>query len=82
MTHESVWDRFKDTLGNFIDTGENLGMSQDHLSNIGFHVGNVLNANVDAHNREERVIKDLWDAGDDEDRKALSKMIVKMVEKR
>lgn len=31
-------------------------------------------------NREQRVLQELWKAGDDNDRKALSRMIVKMVQ--
>lgn len=78
---QNIWDRWKDNLNSLVQTGEKIGLSQNTVSDIGYHVGNLLSANKEPENREEKVLKDLWDAGDDDDRQALSKMIVKMVEK-
>lgn len=80
--YNDLWDRWKTNLSSIVQTGEKVGLSQHTIGDIGFHIGNLINANSEPDNREEQVLRDLWDAGDDDDRQALSKMIVKMVEKR
>lgn len=74
------WDKWKKTLGKAVDMGEAVGMSQETVEKIGFRIGNMLSAAVDPENREQRVLQELWRAGDDSDRMALSRMIVKMVQ--
>jgi len=74
------WDKWKDTLRKAVNLGESVGMSQNTIENIGVKVGDFLAARVDPENREQRLLQELWKVGDDDDRKALSRMIVKMVE--
>lgn len=74
------WDKWKETLANAVNLGQTMGMSQNTIDNVAFRVGNVLSSSVDPENREQRVLQELWKAGDDSDRKVLSKMIVKMVQ--
>lgn len=77
----SHWDKWKEALGKAVDIGEKMGMSENTIDNIGAKVGNFLAANVDPENREQRLLQELWKSGDDHDRKALSKMLVNMVQK-
>lgn len=74
------WSNWKKTLGKAVNFGETVGLSEDTMSKVALKVGNFLSTNVDPENREQRVIKELWDAGDEEDRKYLSKLMVKIVE--
>lgn len=74
------WDKWKKTLSTAVNLGEAVGMSEKTVEKIGFRIGNILSAAVDPENREQRVLQELWKSGDDADRKALSKMIVKMVQ--
>jgi hypothetical protein len=75
------WDKWKATIGTAVNIGEKLGMSENTIDNIGAKVGDLLNANVDPENREQRVLQELWRSGDDSDRKVLTKMLVNMVQK-
>lgn len=77
----SDWDKWKQTLGSAVNIGQKLGMSENTIDNIGTKVGDLLNANVDPENREQRVLQELWRSGDDHDRKTLTKMLVNMVQK-
>lgn len=77
----SDWDKWKQTLGSAVNIGQKLGMSENTIDNIGTKVGDLLNANVDPENREQRVLQELWRSGDDNDRKTLTKMLVNMVQK-
>jgi hypothetical protein len=74
------WGKWKSTLSKAVNLGQTVGLSEKTIDNIAYKVGNVLSASVDPENREQRVLQELWKVGDDNDRKTLSKMIVKMVE--
>lgn len=74
------WKKWKDTLSRAVNAGQMVGLSERSIDNIAYRVGNMLSASVDPENREQRVLRELWKAGDDDDRRTLSKMIVKMVQ--
>lgn len=74
------WDKWKKTLSKAVNLGEAMGFSEDTVEKIGFRIGNVLSATVDPENREHKLLQELWKSGDDSDRKALSRMIIKMVQ--
>jgi hypothetical protein len=77
----SNWDKWKETLGKAVNFGEKIGLSENTIDSIGTKVGDFLNANVDPENREQRLLQELWRSGDDYDRRALTKMLVNMVQK-
>ncbi len=74
------WDSWKSTLGKAVDLGELVGMSQESIEKVAVKIGSMLSVSVDPENREQRLLQELWKLGDDGDRKALAKMIVKMVQ--
>lgn len=76
----SHWDKWKNTLAKGVKLGETVGLSNNAIDEIAFRIGNVLSAAVDPENREERLLQELWKVGDDEDRRTLAKLIVKMLE--
>ncbi|MDF2592818.1 MAG: hypothetical protein K0S75_2284 [Clostridia bacterium] len=77
----SDWDKWKQTLGSAVNIGQKIGLSENTIDTIGTKVGDLLNANVDPENREQRVLQELWRSGNDDDRKTLTKMLVNMVQK-
>lgn len=74
------WDKWKETLSKAANLGETVGLSEDTVDGIAFRVGNALSSAVDPENREQRLLQQLWKAGDDEDRRVLAKLIVNMVQ--
>lgn len=74
------WDDWKKTLSKAVNIGEAIGMSEKTIDNIAYRIGNTLSSTVDPENREERVLQELWKVGDENDKKILAKLIVKMVE--
>lgn len=74
------WKKWKDSLAKAVNVGQAVGLSEKSIDNIAYRIGNVLTTSVDPENREQRLLQELWKAGDDSDRQALSKMIVKMVQ--
>jgi hypothetical protein len=75
------WHDWKKTLGKAVDLGEIVGMSEQTITNISEKVGTYLSNHVHPHNDEEKLLKEMWDAADEEDRKVLAKIIVKIVDK-
>jgi hypothetical protein len=75
------WNKWKETLGKAVDLGETVGMSDNTINNIAEKVGTFLSNNVDPHNNEERFLKELWDVADENDRKTLAKLVVRMTDK-
>ncbi|MDD7792895.1 DUF3243 domain-containing protein [Clostridium sp. 'White wine YQ'] len=75
------WDSWKATLGKAIDAGETVGLSDKTITGVAEKVGTFLSNNVDPRNHEERLLKELWDAADENDRNTLAKLVVKISDK-
>lgn len=75
------WDKWKEALGKAVDIGETVGMSNKTINNIAEKLGTFLSNNVNPHNDEERLLKELWDVAAEDDRKILAKLIVKITDK-
>jgi hypothetical protein len=75
------WHDWKKTLGKAVDLGETVGMSDKTITNLSEKVGTYLSNHVDPHNDEEKLLKEMWDTANEEDRKVLAKLVVKMVDK-
>lgn len=81
MSVISVFDKWKQFLGEKVTQGDRAGMSDEMINKVAFHIGDFLSNKVDPENNEERMLKDLWDAGNEEEQKTLARMMVKMVDK-
>lgn len=75
------WDQWKNALGNAVDLGETVGMSDKTITTVAEKVGTFLSNNVDPRNPEERLLKEMWDAADKNDRNVLAKLVVKIADK-
>jgi len=74
------FDKWKETLHKAIHISEKVGMKEETVVDIAKRVGDFLNNNVDPENRQQRLLKDLWETGSKEERHALAHMLVKMIE--
>lgn len=75
----SVFDKWKDFLKDRVTQAEQVGMSEEAISKLAFHIGEFLSDKIDPKNKEERVLKELWDAGDEKEQKVLASLMVKLV---
>lgn len=75
----SDWDDWKKTLGQAVELGNTVGMSDDTIVAVGSKIGDFLDSVIDPENREQRVIKELWDVATEEEQKALTSILIKMV---
>ncbi|MFD2371371.1 DUF3243 domain-containing protein [Brevibacillus sp. GCM10020057] len=79
----SVLDNFRDWkefLGERVEQAKQAGMESETLQNVAYQIGNYLAEQVDPKNDQERLLKQLWDAGDQQQQQALASLMVKLVQ--
>ena len=60
--------------------GETIGLSDNTIKNLGTKVGELLASNVDPENREQRLLKELFEAADKKEQETLTSVIIKMIQ--
>ena len=75
------FDKWKKTLYNAISMGETVGLSEDTITNLGTKIGEFLASNVDPENPQQRLLKELFEVSNKEEKETLTAVIIKMIEK-
>jgi hypothetical protein len=73
------FEEWKSFLSKQVNQAEKAGASEDSVINAATRIGGFLADKVDPKNREQRLLKELWDRGDQQERHSLAGMITKMV---
>ncbi len=81
MTVLENFDRWKEFLGENVDKAQSMGFSKEQITNVASRMGEFLSSKVDPKNEQERLLKQLWDAGDEGERHTLAGLMVKMTDK-
>lgn len=79
----SVLDNFeqwKDFLANRLDQGKHAGLEQQEISEIAYQIGDYLAEQVDPQNEQERLLKQLWECGSEEEQHVIANLMVKLVQ--
>ncbi|CAM4238309.1 MULTISPECIES: DUF3243 domain-containing protein [Paenibacillus] len=74
------FDHWKEFLGERVQAAKRIGLTEETITKLAFEIGQFLDEKVDPKNDEERVLKELWDVGDESDRKTIAKLMVKLSE--
>jgi len=74
------FDNWKKFLKARVEQGKNMGLTDETINNLAYEIGSFLDERVDPKNEEQRVLKELWDVGDDQDRHTIAKLMVKLTE--
>lgn len=80
MEIDTNWEQWKSYLGTAINAGEFIGLSRENLNKMAYQVGKFLANEVDPANREQRLLKELWDVGSAKERETLSYLVLKMID--
>ncbi len=75
----SQWKQF---LNERIDQAQAAGINDQTIQNIAYQIGDYLAKNVDPENNEERLLKELWDVGNENEQKMLAGLMVKLVDQK
>ena len=74
------FDTWKKFLGDRVSAAKKMGINEEAISKLAYEIGSFLDTKVDPKNDEERVLKELWDVGDESDRKTMAKLMVKLAD--
>jgi len=69
------WQQF---LGDRIKEAERVGMNDQTIVTLATEIGNYLSAKIDPENQEERLLKQMWEAADEQERKSIACVIFKL----
>ncbi|HEY0827137.1 MAG TPA: DUF3243 domain-containing protein [Bacilli bacterium] len=75
-----TFDKWKEFLAERVNQAQRAGMSDETITKLAFHIGEFLEEKVDPKNREERLLKELWDVGNEEEKKTMARLMFKLVE--
>lgn len=77
----SNFDGWKKFLGDRVAQAEKLGISEDVINKLAYEIGDFLDEKVDPANPSNRALKELWDVGDEDERRTIAKLMVKLAKK-
>ncbi|WP_149454417.1 DUF3243 domain-containing protein [Pasteuria penetrans] len=75
------FDEWKQFLKTRVEQARGLGMDDEDITSVASQIGEYLTTNVEPANIQERLLKEMWDAGDSSQREAMTQMIIHMVER-
>ncbi|GMA64817.1 DUF3243 domain-containing protein [Alicyclobacillus fastidiosus] len=75
------FDHWREFLGEHVDKAQNMGFSEEQITNVASKMGEFLSQKVDPKNDEQRLLKEMWDAGDEQERRTIAGLMVKMSDK-
>jgi hypothetical protein len=73
-----VFSKWKSFLGDRVEAAEKAGFSEESINQIAYQIGGFLADKIDPENKEERLLKELWDVADEQERKVMAKIMVKL----
>ncbi|WP_106498376.1 DUF3243 domain-containing protein [Lentibacillus sp. Marseille-P4043] len=73
------FDGWKEFLGSRLQDAQNKGMDGESMNSIATEVGDYLAANVDPKNDEQRLLSDLWNSADENQKQALASTMINLV---
>ncbi|RCX19180.1 uncharacterized protein DUF3243 [Fontibacillus phaseoli] len=74
------FDTFKKYLSERIELAQKIGLSEETMAQAAEKIGDYLTAKEEPRNREEKLLQELWRAGDQKHRHALAHMLVRLAQ--
>lgn len=81
METESSWHEWKRMLGKAVDAGQVVGMSEKTINDTAYRFGEFFANHFDPGNREQRLLKEIWEQGNEDEKRTLAGMLARMVDK-
>lgn len=75
------FDTWKKFLGDRVKHAEKAGMSDEAIANLAYEIGGFLDQKVDPKNDANRTLKEIWDVGNEEERRTIARLMVKLAKK-
>lgn len=78
METDIEWHDWKRIIGTALHAGRALGISEKNLEGLAYYVGGILADHFDPGNREQRLIKELWEQGDESEKRTLAALFARL----
>lgn len=78
METETTWHQWKNILRRAVNTGQAVGLSDNTINDVAYQVGDFVANHFDPANREQRLLKELWEQGNEEEKRSLAKLMARM----
>ncbi len=75
-----MFERWKQFLSERVTDAERSGMSDEMINKLAYQMGDFLAKNVGPENEQERILKQLWDVGNEAEQRTLARLMVKLVD--
>ncbi|ULG72719.1 DUF3243 domain-containing protein [Macrococcus brunensis] len=75
------FNQFTSYLGSKVEKAEKLGFSEETVAKAAEKVADHLAKNEEPKNREEKVLNELWNNAEGEEKSAIARALVRMVSK-
>ncbi|MEO3945033.1 DUF3243 domain-containing protein [Gorillibacterium sp. CAU 1737] len=72
------FEKWQTFLGNRISEAERLGVNDQTIIKLATEIGGYLSDKIDPENVEERLLKNMWDAADENERKSIASIMFKL----
>ena len=76
----STYDKWKQFLGERVRQARSAGMSDTVIQTLAKEIGDFLAKKVDPKNDEERVLRELWAVCDENEKRMLAGIMMKLVD--
>lgn len=76
----STYDKWKQFLGERVHQARAAGMSDTVIQTLAKEIGDFLANKVDPKNDEERVLRELWAVCDENEKRMLAGVMMKLVD--
>jgi hypothetical protein len=73
------FEKWKSFLAERVDQAHKAGMSDETISKLAVQIGEFLSDKIDPENKEERVLKEMWDVADEGEKQIMARIMVKLV---
>ncbi|MFF5993384.1 DUF3243 domain-containing protein [Lysinibacillus sp. KU-BSD001] len=74
------WQQWTHFLGEKVEDAKSDGMSSKMIDRAAVQIGEYLAKNIEPQNEQERVLADLWSVASSDEKQAMARCIVKLVE--
>lgn len=74
------WHDWKRLLGTAVHAAKAVGVPDRYIEEVAYRIGGVLADHFDPGNREQRLIKELWEQGNEGEKRALAALFARMLD--
>lgn len=74
------FEEWKSFLEDRVNQARGIGMSDQTIKDVAYAIGDYLAQEIDPENREQRLLKELWDVSSEEEQQTLAEIMVKLVD--